>query len=453
MNQRAIGLTLVAGLLLAGCGDPRGPLAEGGGDVGAVASAATSGDGQATLAAASEALPRFAESAAADQGWDAAAVVALLEQARAQQVDVLVRLAEGRVASELEALPGVDVIDSIDLGGAPVVQLAIGPEADAALVDALVERRVGDALALNTLLRPAAAAVLPNDPAYRYQWELAPRGAGAINAPAAWGERRDGSGVIVAVLDTGAARGLRDLEGNLLPGYDATTGRPSSGDRVGHGTAVCGIIGARGDDGSGVAGVCWDARILPIDVFGRSWGASQFSLVRGLRYAVQQGARVINMSLGGPGANRIVFDTLREASRAGAIIVVAAGNESASNDRYATYPANYPVDTLIAVGASRYDGRRSRLSNYGSRVLIAAPGEDVVTLTPRGRLQYLSGTSFSAPYVSGALALAWSARPRAAAHEVLAALLDGASRRRDLARYFEEGRLLDVAATLQRIGA
>jgi len=378
-----------------------------------------------------------------------------LSESRRAGLRLILRLAPGESPAALAARPGVTVHDTIlgdEVDPRTLVSISVAPSADAALSEALVGEGLGDALDLDAPLEPLESApVQPNDTYYRYQWALSRSGAGAIGAPQAWAQGTDGSGVIVAVLDTGATRNLRDLEQNLLPGWDATTGRPRAGDYQGHGTSVCGVIGARGNDRSGVTGVCWSARILPIDVFGRGRGASQFALVRGVRYAVQQGAKVINMSLGGPGGSRSVLSELRRASRAGVIVVAAAGNEGRSNDARPSYPANYDVATLISVGATRRDGRFARLSNYGRSVDIAAPGERVIALTRRGEARYINGTSFSAPFVSGALALIWSDDPSRRASTVLRALLEGASPRGALGGWISGGRLLDVEGARDRL--
>ena len=392
---------------------------------------------------------------ASAETWTRESVAELLSESRRAGLRLILRLAPGESPAALAARPGVTLHDTIpgdEVDPRPLVSISVAASADAALSEALVSEGLGDALDLDAPLEPLQSApVQPNDTYYRYQWALARSGAGAIGAPQAWAQGTDGSGVIVAVLDTGATRGLRDLEQNLLPGWDATTGRARSGDYQGHGTSVCGVIGARGDDRSGITGVRWSARILPIDVFGRSAGASQFALVRGLRYAVQQGAKVINMSLGGPGGSRSVLSELRRASQAGVIVVAAAGNESRSNDARPSYPANYDVATLISVGATRRDGRFARLSNYGRSVDIAAPGERVVALDRRGGARYINGTSFSAPFVSGALALIWSDDPRRSASTVLRALLEGASPRSALGSWVSGGRMLDLEGARERL--
>lgn len=213
----------------------------------------------------------------------------------------------------------------------------------------------------------------PNDPRFDEQWNFK-----MVHAEQAW-ETDRGKGVVVAVIDTGVAyantrKGFKCKDFNttrFVPGYDfvAKDGLPN--DDNGHGTHVAGTIAESTNNGEGVAGLAFDASIMPLKVLSAAGGGSSASIAEAIRYAADHGANVINMSLGGPIPDRLMRDACSYAHSKGVTIVCAAGN-SASDQ--VGYPAGY--NECIAVSAVGPTGELSFYSNYGKVITVAAPGGD-----------------------------------------------------------------------------
>ncbi|MBD3296309.1 MAG: S8 family serine peptidase [Candidatus Omnitrophica bacterium] len=295
----------------------------------------------------------------------------------------------------------------------------------------------------------------PDDEFFDLQWGLK-----RIDAPGAW-RYSTGKDVVVAVLDTGIDYQHPDIRDNIwrnpdeVPGdgldndgngyIDDVSGWDFAGsslyrslpdndvmDRHGHGTHVSGIIAAKTDNSIGIAGVAPHARILPIKVLDDRGYGSYMSLVRGIRYAADMGARVINMSLAGRGrfsSLSALYKAVKYAVSKGCALIAAAGNSSRDVRRY--FPANF--EDVISVGATNnYHNRRAYFSNYGDTLDIAAPGTSILSLRAdgTGRRQYrprtgweagyrrLSGTSMAAPMLSGVAALLLSRYPDLDARDV-----------------------------------
>jgi thermitase len=269
--------------------------------------------------------------------------------------------------------------------------------------------------------RRAKATELPGDPlystltsgGYTMGWSL-----DAIGAPAAWNVTH-GDGVLVAVLDTGVLASHEDLAGQLVGSRDFTGSAAGASDVFGHGTHVAGIIAAAESNGHGLAGVAPRAKILDGKILGDDGSGYLSDEIAGIQWAVQQGARVINLSLGADGAcdpsEQAVID---DAWSAGVVLVAAAGNSGASG---AIAPAN--CNHVIGVGASTIGGPsapghtegRAWFSNHGAGVQVAAPGDHVYsTMLTSGSVSNsagygpLSGTSMATPQVAGAAALVWA---------------------------------------------
>lgn len=311
------------------------------------------------------------------------------------------------------------------------------------------------------------AQVVPNDPYYYLQWHYP-----AINLPQAWDLTTGAASTVVAVADTGILYSQSnpdwrhpDLRSNVLPGYDFITDLYMSNDGDGrdgdpfdpgrdlpngtssyHGTHVAGTIGASSNDGVGVAGVDWAARILPIRVLGRG-GGTDLDIWEGAMWAAglhidgvpdnTTPAKVINLSLGGKGAcTTFAQESINAILATGAIIVVAAGNDGADALLYS--PAS--CAGVITVGATDFLSARAYYSNWGTRIDVMAPGGDtgvdwsgyghndgVLSLTFNDDLgiwdvAFQQGTSMAAPHVAGVISLMAALRPDVTAAEALRAL-------------------------------
>lgn len=310
------------------------------------------------------------------------------------------------------------------------------------------------------------AQFTPNDTQYGQQWHYF-EATGGLNLPAAW-DKSTGTGVVVAVIDTGY-RPHADLAANILPGYDfiidtavsndgngrdnnpqdpgdavvageCGTGSPAQDESSSwHGTHVAGTIAAVTNNGSGVAGVAYNAKVVPVRVLGKCGGYTS-DIADGIVWASggtvasvpanANPARVINMSLGGSGAcDTTSQNAITSARSRGTVVVVAAGNSNANAANFS--PAS--CSGVITVAATNRSGGRAYYSNYGSIVAVAAPGGDVRTSSANGILStlnagttapgadsyaYYQGTSMATPHVVGVVALMLAKNPALTPDEV-----------------------------------
>ena len=224
----------------------------------------------------------------------------------------------------------------------------------------------------------------------------APPNCADINATAAWDTITDCSSVIVAVVDSGINYNHRELIQNMwngattypYHGWDFIDSDNDPMDLDGHGTHIAGIIGAYGGDGIGVSGVCWRVNLMAVRVLDASGSGTTTSVCNGIDFAVDRGAHIINVSLGGSASNTLL-SSIQRAKTYGVIIAAAAGNENTQNPQY-SFPAAYTsisycsdCDNVISVGAIDQNGDLAYFSNYGtSWVDIAAPGVNILSLWP-----------------------------------------------------------------------
>jgi thermitase len=251
------------------------------------------------------------------------------------------------------------------------------------------------------------------------QWALYKIWLGSLEAGnSGWNIETGTNEVKVAVIDTGVNYNHIDLKNrvNSLEGYDFANGDSDPIDDNGHGSHVSGIIGAETNNGTGVAGVDWNCRIIPIKVLDAVGGGYDSDIIAGLIWAVSKEADVINMSLGGTDNDPLLEAAISYAATSDCVLVAAAGN-NIPTPPYISYPASY--DHVIAVAASRHNDHKASYSNYGSWVEVSAPGGDDETFTyspheilstykfvnSNNNYYWKEGTSMAAPFVSGLAAL------------------------------------------------
>jgi subtilisin family serine protease len=281
---------------------------------------------------------------------------------------------------------------------------------------------------------------VPNDPSYASQWAL-PK----IGAPAAWDVTTSGTGMVIGVVDTGIELTHPDLAANIWtnPGEIAGNGLDDDGngfvddvhgynffndignptDTNGHGTRVAGIIGAAGNNATGVSGVVWTARLAALKI---GSNPDVYSAVEAIEYANMMGFRITSNSWGWSegGQSFLLDDVIAAADAAGYLFVVAAGNEAKNNDQFPTYPSHYANPNVVSVTATSSTDTLSYYGNYGATsVDLAAPGDSILSTTVGGTYASSTGTSFSTPFVSGAAALYWTANPSLSAAAVRDALM------------------------------
>jgi len=232
-----------------------------------------------------------------------------------------------------------------------------------------------------------------------------------------------GSGVIVAVLDTGVDTGHPDLKDNLIEGYNFVDRNNNVTDLDGHGTIVAGIIAAIANNSIGIAGVAPEVKIMPLKVL-TSKSGNWIDLDLAILYAVNNGAKVITMSLGGQTSlltNIATENAIKYAYQQGCVLVAAAGNDNSSEP---FYPAAY--DEVIAVSAIDQNDKKAQFSNFGSYIDLCAPGVYILSTMTNGTYAYGSGTSFAAPFVAGVAALLLSKHPDLTPQEVAETLFSQA---------------------------
>lgn len=259
------------------------------------------------------------------------------------------------------------------------------------------------------------ATAAPTDPSYSNYWGLKNTGQAVnattgtsgvdIDAEAAWDYNTDCSSIIVAVLDTGVDYNHPDLssviwsntaetvngadtDGNGfiddVRGWDFVQGDNDPMDFQYHGTHVAGTIGAKGNNGVGGVGVCWNSTIMPLRVLGSTGSGSTADIIAAVDYAVANGAKVINMSLGGTGYSATFDAAIAAANTAGVLVVAAAGNDGVNNETTHHYPSDYTQPNIISVAATDQNDALASFSNYGTTsVDVAAPGVNIYsTRTP-----------------------------------------------------------------------
>jgi thermitase len=232
-----------------------------------------------------------------------------------------------------------------------------------------------------------------------------------IHAPEAW-DITTGGPLPIAILDTGVSPTHLDLKEKLLPGYDFQNRDSDPRDDDGHGTYTAGVAAAVSNNRLGVAGVCWGCQIIPVKVLNRRGQGDDATIAEGLRWAVDHGAQIISMSLGGPEDTSVLRDAVAYARDRSVLIVAASGNGQADGN-LPSFPAAY--ESVLAVSATRADDTLTGFSTTGGFVDLAAPGAGVVStlwsVTEGDGYGVGSGTSAACPQVAAAAALVLTIRP------------------------------------------
>ncbi|REK77390.1 S8 family peptidase [Paenibacillus paeoniae] len=256
----------------------------------------------------------------------------------------------------------------------------------------------------------AGDPIIPNDALYsKYQWNLP-----SIETEKGWNVSKGDEGVVIAILDTGVQSNHPDLQGKLLSGKNIVDQKKAPDDDVGHGTHVAGIIGASVNNGEGVAGISWYNKMLPVKVLDNSGAGSTYSVAQGIIWAVDNGAKVINMSLGNYAQADFLHDAIKYAYERDVVLIAASGND---NTERPGYPAAYPE--VFAVAATNNNKEKASFSNYGDYIDVAAPGDSIASTYPGSQYAALSGTSMASPHVAALAGLIRSANPALTNVEVM----------------------------------
>jgi subtilisin family serine protease/uncharacterized protein YkwD len=284
----------------------------------------------------------------------------------------------------------------------------------------------------------AGPPLLPDDPFFSSQWGLHNIGQTGgtpdadIDAPLAWAYQTGDVSVTIAILDTGVDLDHSEFSGRLTTGWDFANGDSNPDDDHGHGTHVAGIAAAAGNNGAGVAGVAWNVRIMPIKVLDSQGSGDYFWMIQGINHAINNGANVINLSLGGTANSQAMQDAVTNAYNNGVLVVAAAGN--CGDENYALNGCSYqdqPLypaagDHALAVASTDHNDIQSSFSTQGSYVDIAAPGSAIYSTYMGGGYGYKSGTSMATPFVAGLACLIYSQYPSYTPDEVAQAIVHNA---------------------------
>lgn len=290
----------------------------------------------------------------------------------------------------------------------------------------------------------------PNDCHYPKQWAHTDVKYG-VKTPLAWNLWTGGrSNFVVALIDSGVDYKHKDLMGQFWQnpgetncydgidddengyvddcmGWDWIENDNLPQDQNGHGTSSAGIIAGVANNSIGITGVCWGCKLMVLRTLDKDIKGTISGFIKALDYAISHGAKVSNNSYGGRGSVYAgLEDAVKRADAKNMLMIAAAGNYGSNNDnsKQPTYPASYPYKNIISVAASDTNGMLASFSCYGPKTVdVAAPGVNIWTTALRGTYSPMDGTSFSAPFVTGAAALLWSQYPLLSSEQVKALIL------------------------------
>jgi len=296
----------------------------------------------------------------------------------------------------------LEMPESTDMNGA-VTELSADPGVEYAEIDHI-----------------GYGAVIPNDVQFPNQWSLHNTGQNACNVDAdidaaeAWGLNKGKTSTVIAVIDTGVDLNHPDLTGKTVAGYDYANNDSNPMDDHGHGTHVSGISAALSNNNTGITGICWNCKIMPLKALNASnWGYYSW-WTSSLVFAADHGASVINMSMGGTSDSVTLHDAIRYAYNKNIPVAVAMMNDGNSTPYY---PAHYPE--VIAVGSTDCNDARSSFSNYGNHIDVVAPGSSILSSLWNNTYASWSGTSMATPHVTGVIGLIRSVNPNYSVPQIL----------------------------------
>lgn len=252
----------------------------------------------------------------------------------------------------------------------------------------------------------AKAVETPNDPLFSSQWGLS-----KIKSPFSWDINHGLASINIAIVDTGISASHADLGSKITKAANCTTGSgcvlisPAFDDN-GHGSHVAGIASSLTNNSTGISGTGYDTNLVSVKVLDNG-GSGYYSWVaNGIVWAADNGAKVINLSLGGTSSSTTLYNAVNYAWNKGVVVVAAAGNSNSSQRFYPAYYSN-----SIATAATDQNDKKASFSSYGSWVDVAAPGVSILSTYNNGDYAYLSGTSMATPFVSGLSGLLFGANP------------------------------------------
>nr|AEB91314.1 protease DV1 [uncultured bacterium] len=274
------------------------------------------------------------------------------------------------------------------------------------------------------------ASWTPND-TYFASYQYAPQ---KVQAQSAWDVTRGSSSVKVAIIDTGVDYNHPDLAGKVVKGYDFVDNDSDPMDLNNHGTHCAGITAAATNNSRGIAGMAPNVTILAVRVLDARGSGTLDDVANGIIHAVDSGAKVVSLSLGGSSSATTLKNAVDYATSKGAVVIAAAGNESTSAPSYPAYYSN-----AIAVAATDRNDALASFSNYGSWVDVAAPGVDILSTVRGNGYAYMSGTSMATPLVAGVAGLL--ASQGKSASQIRSAIENTATKVSGTGTYFAKGRV------------
>ena len=314
-----------------------------------------------------------------------------------------------------------------------------------------------------------SASRVPDDPMFANQYSLGTSPLASVDAQPAWDARTSCSKV--AVLDSGIQYNHPDLAANVWHnpneikgnskdddkngwvddyyGVNLVNGRGSGVDDDGHGSHVSGIIAGHGNNGAGIAGLCWSSKLMAVKFMDSNGRGSTSDAIDGIDYAIHEGARIINASFGSSQKSSALQDEVDYAKSKNTLLVVAAGNNGQNIDSTPTYPAAFSEGNILTVAATTSTGALASFSNYGKKsVDLGAPGDNILSTYLNSGYKTLSGTSMAAPLVTAAAAMLSAQKSGQTYADLKNALRDHARADGALAGKTVSGGILDLASAL-----